>query len=108
MEGVIKMFNNLASPKSTTPHIVFQQLGFQLSNGFTILHPLSGDIEAGDMVGIMGTSGSGKSTFMNRLNGRIKGGKKLGEVLCNGTPYLHLGHLCPGFVPQADIMHPDL
>lgn len=45
---------------------------------------------------------------MNRLNGKIYGGKLTGHVICDGEEYLHAGHVNPGYVPQDDIMHNDL
>ena len=36
-----------------------------------ILHDISGKIEKGQLLGIMGSSGAGKSTFLNALSGRV-------------------------------------
>ena len=65
--------------------------------------------EAGDLIGIMGGSGVGKSTLINVLNGSIKPQK--GEILINGFN-LHNFHEklegIIGYIPQDDLLIDDL
>mmetsp|Transcript_11817 Transcript_11817/g.26048 ORF Transcript_11817/g.26048 Transcript_11817/m.26048 type:complete len:736 (+) Transcript_11817:159-2366(+) len=75
----------------------------------TILTDVSGRFEAGHVAAIMGTSGAGKTTFLNVLCGKIggmAGWKVEGNIKVNGVP-ARLESLKPitGFVPQDDIVH---
>jgi ABC-type multidrug transport system ATPase subunit len=74
-----------------------------------ILEGVTGQIEACQLVGIMGSSGSGKTTFMNVLSGRAFYGKTEGQVQINDRVARILDHRHRiGFVPQDDIVHEDL
>lgn len=72
-----------------------------------ILSNITGEIRRGAMVGVMGGSGAGKSTFVNVLMGKtVNTG---GMVMVNGTP----GKVARykkiiGYVPQDDIVLPEL
>ena len=77
-----------------------QGLSFSLSNGRRILNPISGDIIPGNLIAVMGGSGCGKSTFMNRLLGRLDGGTYGGYVTIQGERFRDISHLQPGVVPQ--------
>jgi ATP-binding cassette subfamily B protein len=46
----------------------FQNVGFAYANGKRILNELSFKVEPGDRVGVMGSTGAGKSTLINLLN----------------------------------------
>lgn len=66
-------------------------------------------VRPGELVGLMGPSGAGKTTLMNAMNGYTRPAK--GAVLFNGLDltanYWYLsGHI--GYVPQDDIMHREL
>ncbi|XP_026193579.1 ABC transporter ATP-binding protein/permease wht-1 [Cyclospora cayetanensis] len=63
---------------------VVQQVAstFAASQAKTLLHGISGVIEPGDMVALMGASGAGKSTLLNVLSRRIV--TNTGSVLFNG------------------------
>jgi len=66
-------------------------------------------IESGNLIGLMGGSGVGKSTMINLLNGKLKPGK--GNIFINGYD-LHedadeLTGLI-GFVPQDDLLIEEL
>lgn len=47
--------------------IVFSQVNFAYQNGAAVLHDLNLSIEPGEVIALVGRSGSGKSTFVNLL-----------------------------------------
>ena len=72
-----------------------------------ILSGVSGEIKSGTLVGVMGASGAGKSTFINVLMGSQA--HTGGITTINGSP----GTIAKykkiiGYVPQDDIVLPDL
>lgn len=73
------------------------------------VHEMNIEIHSGELVGIMGSSGTGKSTLMKVLNGSIipdKGEVKLNGVrLCSNDSALD-GMI--GFVPQDDLLIEEL
>lgn len=50
----------------------------------TLLSGLNGIVRPGEILGIIGPSGSGKSVFLNLLAGQLNSGTMTGEVLVNG------------------------
>ncbi|KAJ3632148.1 hypothetical protein Zmor_019139, partial [Zophobas morio] len=50
----------------------------------TLLSDLNGSLNSGEMVAVMGTSGAGKTTFMNLMAGRTNIGKVDGSILLDG------------------------
>eukprot|EP01122_Echinamoeba_exundans_P006337 TRINITY_DN1758_c0_g1_i1.p1 TRINITY_DN1758_c0_g1~~TRINITY_DN1758_c0_g1_i1.p1 ORF type:complete len:838 (-),score=94.63 TRINITY_DN1758_c0_g1_i1:2209-4722(-) len=50
-----------------------------------LLNGVSGFIAPGQLVAVMGSTGSGKTTLMNVLSGRVRRGVE-GEILVNGKP----------------------
>jgi ABC-type glutathione transport system ATPase component len=50
-----------------------------------LLNGVSGFIAPGQLVAVMGSTGSGKTTLMNVLSGRVRKGVE-GEILANGKP----------------------
>ncbi|KAJ2450337.1 hypothetical protein EV183_004359 [Coemansia sp. RSA 2336] len=75
----------------------------------TILHGISGEAHAGEVIAIIGSSGAGKTTLLNALSGRIIGGKLSGSILYRGAKR-HPGHFkrISAYVQQDDLMHPLL
>ncbi|KAI0565719.1 ABC transporter-like protein [Gracilaria domingensis] len=71
-----------------------------------ILHAVSGQVRSGQVLAIMGASGSGKTTMLNMLSGRLKSSSKCttgGHVYVNGqsrnfTTFPHIAK----FVEQDD------
>ncbi|KAA8498384.1 ABC transporter G family member 22 [Porphyridium purpureum] len=58
------------------------------SNRKAILRGISGEVRAGTMLAIMGSSGAGKTTLLNMLAGRLTSSKDYevsGEILVNGA-----------------------
>ena len=65
--------------------------------------------EAGDLIGIMGGSGVGKSTLINVLNGSVEPQK--GEILINGFNLHYFREKLEGiigYIPQDDLLIDDL
>lgn len=86
----------------------FQQLGFFPKGAAKpVLSDISGNIRAGTLVGVMGGSGAGKSTFVNVLMG--KQSHTGGRVLVNGVAGKMKDYKkIIGYVPQDDIVLPEL
>ena len=86
----------------------FENLVFQPKRSKKpILSGVSGEIKSGTLVGVMGASGAGKSTFINVLMGSQAHTGGITRV--NGSP----GTIAKykkiiGYVPQDDIVLPDL
>ena len=51
-----------------------------------IIHPMSGCVDPGEMLAIMGTSGAGKSTLLDILSGRLISNNLTGQILVNERP----------------------
>jgi ABC-type multidrug transport system ATPase subunit len=89
-------------PKSERMSFEFRNLNLFLKNGKRkrILNNVSGLIDHSSMVAVMGTSGAGKSTFMNALCGRASSyAVTTGDVLINGQvannrPVFPTVHFC--------------
>lgn len=86
-----------------------KNIQFKYKTGNFTLRPFSFSIESGNFVGIMGGSGTGKSTLINILNGALK--PKTGSVSINGVNI----HKHPkeiegiiGYVPQEDLLMEEL
>ncbi|KAL6430133.1 hypothetical protein ACFW04_007720 [Cataglyphis niger] len=71
-----------------------------------ILHGVSGEFKAGELVGIMGPSGAGKSTLLNVLAGFTEKGVS-GEILINGKvrlPYSERWKRMSCYIQQDSIL----
>lgn len=78
----------------------------QSENG---VYPFSVSMESGQLVGIMGGSGVGKSTLMNLFNGNLK--PTQGSVAINGFNVHHQKHELHGiigYIPQEDLLIEEL
>ena len=65
--------------------------------------------ESNEMIGILGGSGTGKSTLLNLLNGNYK--PQQGEVFINGLPYSEFDKFPTGllgYIPQTDLLVEEL
>lgn len=73
-----------------------------------ILHNLSGEVEPGEAVAILGGSGAGKTVLLDVLSGRIKTGKATGDVLVNRKKRDLSWKQQAAYVEQEDLMYPYL
>lgn len=96
---------------STTRHFLFKatDLSYRFPFGAVGLHPFSTTIHSGQLVGIMGGSGTGKSTLVDLLSGAKR--PQTGTVTINGIDV----HRSPkeiegliGYVPQEDLLIEEL
>ncbi len=81
----------------------------EVGDGKTLLHDISLSILPGELVGIVGGSGAGKTTLMDAMSGvRLATG---GEVRYDGRDYYaeipQYRHTL-GYVPQDDIIHLEM
>jgi ABC transport system ATP-binding/permease protein len=86
-----------------------KQVEFRFKNSDTGIHNFNFSEQGGELIGIMGGSGVGKSTLLNVLNGNLK--PQSGQVLINGVDvYSDKNELqgVIGFVPQDDLLIEEL
>ena len=91
--------------------ICFEQVTFRYSeDGPTVLRDLNLEIPAGELVLLLGATGSGKTTFLRAINGLVPhftGGHLTGNISVNGrsTRVNHPRELADlvGFVPQDPV-----
>jgi ABC-type multidrug transport system ATPase subunit len=99
--------------KAETISFSFKNLGLVVKShdggSLKVLKGVTGNIQARQLVAVMGPSGAGKTTFMNVLAGRAFYGRTEGAVEINGRRGKILDYRNQvGFVPQDDIVHDDL
>lgn len=75
----------------------------------TILDNLSGQVNPGRLLAIMGPTGSGKTSLVNALAGRLQvGGVLEGEILVNGQPRGNAFRSLSCYVMQDDVLFSNL
>ena len=82
---------------------------FRFKNSTNGIHPFSFTANSGELIGIMGGSGVGKSTLLNLLNGNLN--PLNGEILINGYSLSRDRKNLEGvigFVPQDDLLIEEL
>jgi ABC-type multidrug transport system ATPase subunit len=86
-----------------------KSLKYVFKDGVTGIYPVDFSAESGQMIAIMGNSGTGKTTLMNVLNGNLM--PTSGKVLLNQNS-IHSGgkniksHI--GYIPQDDLLIEEL
>ncbi len=86
-----------------------ENIDFKFKTGETGIHEFSFQAESGDLMGIMGGSGTGKSTLLKVLNGSLK--LNGGKVLINGYDLQRDRGMLEGiigYVPQDDLLIAEL
>lgn len=83
----------------------FSNLSYTLPNGKLVLDNITGSVQPGEILAIIGASGAGKSTFLDLLARKSKSGTVSGEILVNGkvvsaSEYRRV----VGFVDQEDTL----
>lgn len=91
--------------------VVFEghRIEFRFKNSDNGIKPMSFRLESGNLVGIMGSSGVGKTTLLNILHGKIKPEK--GNIYLNGYElYAEADKVkgLIGYVPQDDLLLEEL
>lgn len=86
-----------------------QEIEFRFKNNVTGLHPFSFTAKSGELIGVMGGSGVGKSTLLNVLNGNLR--LSSGAIHINGVDLEKEREKLEGvigFVPQDDLLIDEL
>lgn len=92
---------------STRVVISGEDIEFNFKKSSNGLKPFSFSEDSGRLVGIMGGSGTGKSTLMNILNGKIP--TDTGRIHINGFPLEQASmEGVIGYVPQDDLLFEEL
>ena len=89
--------------------LVAKNISHRFTDGGVAFQPLSFTIKSGEMIGIMGNSGTGKTTLLNLLAGYIK--PTTGSIHLNGKNWFDLGAYRSsvlGYIPQDDILNKEL
>ncbi|KAG5489444.1 hypothetical protein GH5_00315 [Leishmania sp. Ghana 2012 LV757] len=74
----------------------------------TLVRHVSGYVQSGEMLAVLGPSGAGKTTLLDILAQRKRGAKGniTGKILLNGAPIEPSAfRRCSGYVQQEDLMH---
>ncbi|GAA6014458.1 hypothetical protein JCM8202_001541 [Rhodotorula sphaerocarpa] len=83
----------------------FSGLTYTLPSGKRVLDDITGSVQPGELMAVLGASGAGKSTFLDLLARKSKRGTVNGEILVNGrTVSLTDFRRVVGFVDQEDTL----
>lgn len=104
---VIKKFQCLGFAENRG--VIVKNLEYSFQNGVKGIHSFNLNEETGQLIGIIGGSGTGKTTLLNLLNGNLR--PESGNIYINGKD-LHsniteLKSLI-GYVPQDELLFEDL
>lgn len=97
--------NKKSEPISFQNRISFQHVSFQYKNNVNVLEDINLEIKKGSIIGIMGESGGGKTTFVNLLLGLIEpcDGKILVDEI-NIKNNIKGWYSLLGYIPQSLFM----
>jgi ABC-type multidrug transport system ATPase subunit len=92
-------------------HIVYsaREIEFRFRNSKNGIHPFSFQAVSGELIGVMGGSGVGKSTLLNVLNGNLATAG--GDIIINGLDIQKDADQLRGsigFIPQDDLLIEEL
>lgn len=99
------------SKSSNNEKIVFsaRNINFKFNKSNNGIHDFSFEAHSGELIGILGSSGVGKSTLLNILNGNIK--PQHGNIFINNNDiYEKIKQVKPiiGYIPQDDLLFEEL
>lgn len=95
-----------AEPEFDRPVLSWKDLTLTLDSGRELLHDVSGLVQPGRMLALMGSSGAGKTTLLNTLFQRMGAGHLQGELMVDGGPLPASFNKSIGFVMQGDVHLP--
>lgn len=104
---VLRVF--LHESKQDKVHFMAEKVSYQFPNSDTGLKQFTFSEESGQLIGIMGNSGVGKSTMLNLLNGSLT--PNSGRILLNGFDVHKEEEKIRGligFIPQDDMLIEEL
>ncbi|MGQ9620252.1 MAG: ATP-binding cassette domain-containing protein, partial [Bacteroidales bacterium] len=90
-------------------NVTVENLTYRFSDGGTAINNVSFSVEGGNLVGILGASGSGKTSLLNLMSGILK--PTSGTIKINGIDINENNHVTEsvlGYVPQDDLLIEDL
>ena len=88
--------------------MVFEEIKYAVKTK-QILKDISGSVNSGQIVAILGSSGAGKSSFLNVVAGRIESGSIIGgQITINGYERSNSWVTHCAFVKQEDVFHEEL
>jgi len=99
----------LRTTERTPLEFTAREIEFRFRNSSNGIHPFSFTATSGELIGVMGGSGVGKSTLLNALNGNLA--LTSGQVLINGHDLGKEREKMQGligFVPQDDLLIEEL
>lgn len=95
--------------KSINLQFNVQDIAYKFKNSENGVRPISFSANSGELIGVMGGSGTGKSTLLNLLNGSLKPAQ--GNIYINGhdlsTENKQLKSII-GYIPQDDLLIDEL
>ena len=99
--------NGLAEDQVQTVEFCGRNINFRFPGSQNGMHDLSFTLHSGELVAVMGGSGTGKSTLLSILNGSLR--PQEGTITINGHDIAEpeAKHLI-GFVPQDDLLIEEL
>jgi ABC-type multidrug transport system ATPase subunit len=99
----------LQSMEKIATTFTVKEVEYRFKNSSNGIHPFSFTARSGELIGVMGGSGVGKSTLLNVLNGNLP--LKSGSILINGHDLEKEKDKLQGiigFVPQDDLLIDEL
>lgn len=83
----------------------FSDLSYTLPSGLRVLDAITGSVQPGEIMAVLGASGAGKSTLLDLLARKAKRGAVEGEILVNGKKVSESEYRrVVGFVDQEDTL----
>jgi ABC-type multidrug transport system ATPase subunit len=95
-----------------TINLTFEQLSYEIpveAGPLHVLKDVSGEVQPGEVLAILGPSGGGKTSLLNVLAGRATAGSKVsGSIKFNGEERVKGMKRAIAYVLQDDVLFPNL